>query len=164
MRHIFYKSARIGEIGCERIRRHLRETYRIETEPSDMPDQFRGIDLHAGHTSYEVKTDQRAVDTGNAFIETLSNVGSGRRGWAWTCQADWLLYFATPDLELGTLFWLLPSMIREQVPVWEREYRVRDAPNEGYVTRGVCVPLSVINRYCEKIEFLSTPTFLHRID
>lgn len=164
MTYHFQKSARIGEVGCQRVRRHLLETYNIWTVDTGLVDQFKGIDLNSSYATYEVKTDQTATRTSNAFIETFSNLETGRRGWALTCQAMWLLYFVTLDIENGSLYWFRPSLFVELVPSWETEFPIRDIPNVGYTTQGVCVPLRVFGKRCERIEFVSTTKSLARID
>lgn len=155
MRHDFQKSAQFGELGCKRIQEHLWNSLGIQSHDVGMTDQFRGIDLDSGATTFEVKTDQIALRTGNAFIETLSNVGTGRRGWALTCQANWLLYFITADADGGTLHWIRPPNIKELVGAWSTQYPMRDALNYGYMTRGVCVPLQVFRKHCDTIEDIS---------
>jgi hypothetical protein len=41
--------------------------------------------------SIEVKTEVRK--TSRLFLETVSNAVSGRAGWLWTLDADWLFYY-----------------------------------------------------------------------
>ena len=44
------------------------------------------------NTSIEIKNDSRAHETGNAFIEIISNDVSGRVGGLVSSKANWLAY------------------------------------------------------------------------
>lgn len=88
----------------------------------------------------EYKTDFRAGETGNAFVETVSVDTADKMGWALTAQADYLIYYlperAIYVLPFRSLRWALPG--------WIRDYPLRTARNNGYETHGVLVPLDVL--------------------
>src|SRR5262245_47976789 len=73
----------------------LGESYVIE--PVTMDKEWRGLDRIAqtetGPVTLEYKCDTRAQQTGKLFFETVSNSVTGRPGWLYTCQAEWLVYF-----------------------------------------------------------------------
>ena len=89
--------------------------------------------------SVEVKTDELAGRTHNAFIETVSVDTEGKPGWALTCSADILAYYIPGD---GLAYLLKPDCLRERLAHWQRCYPTRTAPNRGYRTHGVLVPLA----------------------
>jgi hypothetical protein len=112
--------------------------------PATSAEQWRGIDRVAidddGHpVSLDYKCDERCAQTGNVFIEIVSNATTGRPGWALTSEAIWLVYFVTPH---SVLMFLL-SHLRARLPAWRERFPERPARNEGYDTLGLCVPLRV---------------------
>jgi hypothetical protein len=46
----------------------------------------------------QYKCDWKAGKTGNAFVETVSVDRQGKKGWAYTSQADRLIYYIPSDL------------------------------------------------------------------
>jgi hypothetical protein len=123
--------------------------------PATVREQWRGIDRIATGAdglpiSLDYKCDERASDTGNLFIETISNTRSGRPGWALTSQAAWLIYFVTPH----TVFMFLMAELRACLPTWRRRFPEREARNEHYVTRGLCVPQAVARPVTEYLAHL----------
>lgn len=96
----------------------------------------------------EYKADQTATRTGNAFVETVSvdTVEDYRLGWAYTSQAEWLIYYLPLS---GRAYWIILSDLRIYLPRWERIYPTRAIPNEGYHTLGLLVPLSEFEMLCD---------------
>lgn len=86
----------------------------------------------------EYKADKTAARTGNAFVETMSVDRIGKRGWAYTCQADFIIYYI---VGIGPAYILKPNDIREQLPIWEYRFPERTIPNKTYNTIGLLVPL-----------------------
>jgi hypothetical protein len=137
----------------------FQDRFNVIPAPSYM--QAEGIDFTFSdrvngqvHT-VELKTDTRAALTGNAFIETVSNSREAIHGWAYTSQADWLLYFL-PQKRL--IYRIDLKELRMEMAGWERLYPVRSIPNQGrggdYNTVGLLVPLSELTRIAEElIEF-----------
>lgn len=127
---------------------------RFEILPVTREGQRKGIDrvfidrqTHT-HESVEYKTDWRAQNTGNAFIETVSVDSQEKRGWAYTTQAD-LVFYYVPGEEL--VYVLQPVVIRERLPKWQQRYRAAKARNEGYYTHGVLVPLDELERCAREV-------------
>lgn len=128
--------------------------------PSNAEEQRRGIDRwvlspkNGTWASVEYKADLRAAATGNAFVEVAS-VCEGRppftqetvvrrEGWAWTCEADWLLYWAV-DGEEGFLYFVEPAMLRLAMAAWEEECPLGYGDNDGYYSTGLLVPLEELD-------------------
>ena len=122
--------------------------------PATREEQRRGIDRWFEEKDtgrwfpVEYKTDRRAFETGNAFVETTSVDTVGKRGWALTSQAEMLAYYL-PDADL--VYWLRMERVREQLPRWQRTFRTRAAQNEGYQTLGLLVPLAEFERYADEV-------------
>lgn len=114
--------------------------------PVEMKEQWQGIDRillrHGGETlTLEYKTDYRASTTGNVFIETMSNQGSGRLGWAYTTQADRIVWYI-PVRE-----WVIvvkASRLRINLSDWVRRYRSFSIANPTFHGSGIAVPLTEI--------------------
>ncbi len=143
-----------GAEGEAQLDDHFAQWFRIL--PVSLADQRRGIDRvfvddKAGKVfSVEYKTDRRASQTGNAFIETVSQESATRRvaGWAYTCQADYLVYYCPePDV----IYVLRPAVLKSAAQTWAARYPLRDIPNDGYVTRGVLVPLWELEKIAVKV-------------
>lgn len=111
-----------------------------EVRPLGPYEPDREVTLPSGfRLKVEYKCDERALETRNAFIETISNSVTGRPGWAMTTEADWVLYFVVPKRVLG----LRPARIRGELELW-KQYRKAKADNGTYQTIGLLVPLSVV--------------------
>jgi hypothetical protein len=105
-------------------------------------EQRKGIDrvFHGSTGSFfvEYKTDFKAHQTGNAFIETLSVDRANISGWAHSCKSDFLAYYI-PGLKL--IYWLDVPAIKTRILLWQAKYRKAFAQNNNYKTGGVLVPL-----------------------
>ena len=95
--------------------------YRIR--PASAAQQRRGIDRWFRTTTrrlaVEYKTDHTAARTGNAFVETVSVDTAHKPGWAYTSQADYLVYYIPPD---GLVYVLRFAVLRRELkPTGELE-------------------------------------------
>jgi len=102
--------------------------------------------------SVEYKADERAADTGNAFIETISVDTSDKPGWAYTCAAQLICYYV-PRWHRA---WMVSTMsIKNNIKEWEQKYRTVSAQNNGYKTYGIAVPWDVfVNHSYENHEVI----------
>lgn len=97
----------------------------------------------------EVKTDEKALETSNIFIETKSNQGLG---WIWKTEADYI-YIVIPGVKVYVLY-------RDEFLPWFKsimhECKCRSAKttdkngNLLYYTWGRLIPITVI----ENLEFV----------
>lgn len=118
-------------------------------------EQRNGIDrifTREGATyKVEYKTDTRASQTGNAFVETVSVDTAGKRGWAYTSEAEYLLYYV-PGPE--TVYIIPFAQLRRHLTQWEQQYPTRKIPNRGYQTHGLLVPLDEFERIAQRVDSL----------
>ena len=116
-----------------------------KVEDAPMPMQYIGIDRILCDFCYvEYKLASRAEHYQAVFIETWSNFEGNRRGWAYTCKADWLLYFL-----IGIGVAVLPVVnMRRLLPEWEKNFRessvINSRGDDTYTTKGVVVPLTAL--------------------
>jgi hypothetical protein len=141
--HEFADKLARGACGARVVVDHLVTRGWYDFRPATRDEEWSGKDYVCRHPdgrelSVEVKTDDEADRTGNAFVEGISNDRTGRLGWAVTCSADLLFYYVTGA---EAVYILRPRSIREALPRWSREYRTRPAHNDGYRTHGLLVPL-----------------------
>lgn len=135
-----------GLKGESIIREHFCPKWEIITASRKF--QQRGIDFifksRQNGDSYriEVKSDTTASQTNNAFIETYS-VFPSKRGWVYTCQADYLFYFLPLD---RIIYSFRPHAIRKLLPQWQK-YPTRNIPNKGYESKGILVPLWELEKH-----------------
>jgi hypothetical protein len=119
----------------------------------DMAVQRMGIDRRfTGPTgaaySVEYKTDERAGETGNVFIETVSVDCDNKLGWAYTSCAQILAYYI-PLLQKIYLAYM--TNVKDSVKGWSEVYPIRRIPNRGYYTIGLLVPIHEFERICFRV-------------
>lgn len=139
--HNFHYSHAVGTNGEDMLDQFLDQWFHVT--PVSLPLQKVGIDriLHSPAGSAwtcEYKTDTKGHQTGNAFIETISNDRNGKPGWVHTSVADVLIYML---LKTGTGWVLEPATLREHIHRWTSQHPVKTATNSTYHSYGVLVPL-----------------------
>lgn len=154
MTHQFQKSKKIGDKAEQTIFEFFSPNWEITR--ASVPLQKIGIDFLFKHKetgesySIELKTDHRADQTGNVFIETEST--ENQKGWAYTCKAD-LIFYYLPERSL--IYSISPTKLRSLLPRWSRRYPTRAIPNQGrfekYTTRGLLVSLDEFERHATVI-------------
>lgn len=98
--------------------------------------------------SIDYKADWLAARSGHAFIETVSVDTTGKDGWALASRAEFIFYYLP---QRRTLYVLSMAEIQASLPHWALIYRTVPAHNEGYLSAGVLVPLSEIERIAEDV-------------
>lgn len=91
----------------------------------------------------EYKTDFQAHQTGNAFIETYSNIETNKPGWIYSSQADILVYFIPEAKSILIVRMMLIRMcIRHYLKVYRKRKCKNVNPNgSNYHSEGVLVPI-----------------------
>ncbi len=119
-------------------------------EPVSMAWQQGGVDRvfvekksHIRHT-VEYKSDTKAGETGNCFIETVSVDTINKAGWAFSSLAQRLIYYVPPK----KMLYVVPMCaLKESLQEWGKKFTVKSKLNENragdgyYYTKGVIVPL-----------------------
>lgn len=148
----FYADLKRGQMYEQKIDRHFRETFGLGITEVNMVLQRAGIDRIWVNRDFvaravEYKADEKAAETGNAFIEVISNDKTGREGWALTSYAEHLCY-----LDVGNARAYFCDMKRiKQLAAgkWMRTAR-RGKCNDGYKNAiGLLIPLSQLVRDTE---------------
>jgi len=107
--------------------------------------------------SVEVKSDSRAAETGNIFVETVSVDVTGQPGWAYTSLAQVLFYYIPP---LNIAYVAYMTKIKELVCGWESEFHSQPIPNSGYYedyqTTGLLIPLKEFLKQCRAKKIILT--------
>ena len=150
MSYQYQEQLRIGQRAEAQFIHWLdRRGYKVR--PATVSEQFKGIDLWfevpgRSWQSVELKEDNAAIRTGNAFIETVCTVATGRRGWAYTCEADWLIVSVRPQQ-----YWIRPGLLAPELDRWVAAYGERTVINDTGNTKGVPVPLDEIASLAAKV-------------
>lgn len=110
--------------------------------PVGMDLQRAGVDRQVGGQTVEYKADSQGHRTGNAFIETISVDRSGKAGWVWTTEADWVIYWLAGD---GRGWLLRPDLLRDRVWDWTRRCSIKVSSNPSYHSYGLLVPLTELD-------------------
>ena len=122
---------------------------RYYPRPVSMAEQRRGIDrFFTDALKVEYKTDTRAADTHNVFIETISVDRVNKPGWAYSSAADVLAYYIPGD---DLVYVVRLVRLRRFLPGWERRYPVRKAQNVDYDTHGLCVPIEAFEAIADVV-------------
>lgn len=146
-----------GEAGEDLVHAFMQETYGYEIEYVGRAEQRMDWDAiytnptTGNRVSVSIKTDERAGDTGNVFIETVSVHQNGRDvrlGWAHECKADVLLIWLPRQ---RSLLVLMPMRLADMVDSWRQTYREVRVPNDGYETLGMPVPIGKVEAIAEKV-------------
>lgn len=151
--HVFAESLTEGERAERELDRYFSDRWSIQ--PVSRAAQRKGMDrvfterrMPGRVVRVEYKADSKAAETGNAFVETISVDTAGKSGWAYTSQADVLIYFIPPQL---TLYIIEFPALRKRLPDWVRAYPLGRALNEGYFTHGRLVPLREFERIAVEV-------------
>lgn len=103
------------------------------------------------HWHVEYKSGIQTYYTGNVFLETISVDSANKRGWVYTCKADYLLYATLLNRKI-LIF--LPERLRYEIDGLQARFRtVKTGKNQnsGYDTHGVIVPLAHAETLAAKV-------------
>lgn len=106
----------------------------------------------------EYKSDSKAAETGNAFVESVSVDIDGKDGWALTCLAQYLAYYIPPQ---RTIYLIQVVDLKNALIFWREKYPERKSRNEKYNTLGILVPLQEFATCAEKTFVI--PTSLRQV-
>lgn len=146
--YAFKQQLAIGEAHERRLDEFF-SRYDIDIRPATAEEQRMGIDRFFTHRptgavdAMEYKADDKAGQTGNAFIETVSVDTTGKPGWAVASQARFLVYLVV-DPEV--IYLVNMQRLRNALPRWQSIYPEVPAQNDGYRTLGLLVPLHELER------------------
>ena len=150
----FASQMKQGQKGEQEIISHL-TAKGWHCRSSTRDEQRQGIDLIACKSDFcrsiEIKSDRRASNTGNAFIETVSVFKDDKiikKGWVYTCQAQYLFYYLPQDL---LIYCFKPINLVKYCDRWAKQYRTVSIPNRGYKTKGILVPLHELESTASQI-------------
>lgn len=148
--YTFQEQYKLGKEYEDKFVDYFSKWFDIEVAP--LEQQRKGFDFtfYPKYSSdpprtVELKTDTLTRKTGNVAIEWWSVMEQGRYGWAWTSQADIIVYIALPN----TCYIFQPGKIREQLDRWVKQYGMRNVKNKGYTSAIIPVPVSNFVGYCE---------------
>lgn len=100
--------------------------------------------------SVQYKTEPKAAQTGNAFIETISVDTKDKPGCVLTCLAQKYVIYIPPKQEIIVLD---THRLKVHVAKWEDRYGTVLAPNKTYTTHGIAVPLGRIREIAEDVMY-----------
>ena len=140
-----YLRADAAERGLHLVQATIEEDRRFGIDDwLQLPDE--------GVISVDWKTDHRCATTGNLAIEIISNTTSGKLGWVFTSQADYIVYLLPAS---GRLLWFKTAALRAAVIDWQSLYPARGAHNDNrndrflYTTWNLTVPLEEVAKLAE---------------
>jgi hypothetical protein len=121
-----------------------------------MEEQKRGLDRvftssDGFRFSVEYKADTTADTSNKAFVETVSVNTSNKPGWAYSSCSQILIYYIPPR---NIAYRFETMKIKRLVNKWKEIYETKEAPNNGYTTLGVVVPLGEFIKHAYKVEFI----------
>ena len=147
---------RIGASGEARLDAFLSKWFYVMPVPQGLQDQ--GIDrilcsrTDWAYSSLEIKTDDKAHRTGNAFVELIGDNVRQHQGWAVKSKAQFLAYLLA---ETGVCYIVRMNRLREQLERWEAVHPTAYCSNIGrlgpYQSEGILVPLAEIQKIAERV-------------
>jgi hypothetical protein len=142
----------VGEKSEEQLDELFSQWYTCH--PVDMDMQRKGIDRiftkeDGTRITVQYKIDYKTQKTGNAFIETVSVDVKNIPGWAYTCEADYIVY-RVPGYSPTDVHIIPTKALQEALPKWEQTYKTRGAKNRGYMTYGLLVPFPALAKLATK--------------
>jgi len=98
----------------------------------------------------EYKSDSKAAETGNAFVETVSVDKDNKPGWLYSTCAQIIAYFIPPwgRVYIVEVTRLRAIFIEDE---WPNKCPERKIPNNGYNTVGLLVPLTELRQCCKTV-------------
>ena len=152
--HDFDRSVEVEKRWAPVLDRWIRNSYPLRDATPQ--EQRRGIDRMAvndlgNEVGIDYKCDEKAQWTGNVFMETVSVDTRRTPGWLYTSDADWILYFVTPEVVYAFSLAKLQAHIED----WINRYGEVAADNRRYRTLGVLVPLRTARAVAEYVAAIS---------
>lgn len=150
-RHNFYASRDAGKRGEAQLDRYFEQFYDVireltlDEELLIAADRIFQIESTGHRVSVEYKTDDKATDTGNIFVETVSNDVSGAPGWAYSSLAQVIVIYLPRE---GFAYFANAVRIKQSLDTWRKVYLEKRVWNDGYFTRGLCVPRPDFEAVC----------------
>lgn len=129
--------------------------YKVK-DVSDNPIYWKkDIDLIVdGETTIEVKWDSKLAETGNLFIETISNIDNNKKGWYEFCEADYLAYGDAIGKTFCIFNW---AQLKAHIEAHKAEYktaRAADYTKDGIkkYSQGYLVPIGTLSGLYNEID------------
>jgi len=146
--HNFNQSKKVGDSGERAVADLLDEECRYYVDVTEQKEFFEpDIDFicirdNLDSDYIELKTDTYTSSNGNIALETWSNYEAETRGWYYECEADYLWYFALPEVVYEFKLDELRDFFGEDVA--SLDFEEKYVQNAGYSSRVVIVPLEDI--------------------
>lgn len=125
-------------------------------KPVTAQEQRLGIDRIYTHKllrycySVEYKTDFRAHQTGNVFIETWSDKGK-KRGWATSSLSQMLVYYVPG---INTAYQTTMLTIKSKIAEWLQSYNEISVQNNTngntWASAGLAIPIPLFEKLCHR--------------
>jgi len=144
-----------GEKYEQELDNYFTQLLGVNIKKVSMELQLLGVDrIFTGRSgrrwSVEYKADIRAAQTGNFFIEILTNDNSGKKGWAYTSIAQRLVLYIPGK----ALCYIIEShKIKSRIEEWLDIYPVRSANNGHHNSEGIIIPIEAFINACKAQTF-----------
>lgn len=139
----FAQQVHTGAAAEAKLDRWAEQRFGEPPEQVDMAMQKAGIDRTVAGITLEYKADSQGHRTGNVFLETISVDRTGKPGWVWTTEADWVVYWLPAS---GDGWLLAPAALRDRIWDWSRRFRVKVSSNPTYHSYGLLVPVGELEQ------------------
>jgi hypothetical protein len=120
---------------------------KIETV-TDKETQLKGIDKILTFENGSIITIDEKIrrkDYGDIYIELFSNLERQKKGWAYTSQCDYIVYYIEPTQQVYLLpVFLLRKAIRKHRKQWERTCKTVLSKNSLYTSYGLAIPKEIL--------------------
>jgi len=141
--HEFKEKLAVGKEGEKILDTFFKTVLGVEESiPATLNQEFsigydRKLIKNGKSCLIEYKTDDKGIETGNVFIEVISNNNTRRKGWILTSKADWIAILVNPMIYLMSMP-ELQAYMKENGP----KYPYKTSQNKTYYSEGYCMPIT----------------------
>jgi hypothetical protein len=111
-------------------------------------EQLKGIDkklILKNGKAVTIDEKCRRENYNDFFIELVSNTKTKKLGWLYYSTCDYIVYYVEPIRKAYLLpFELLKMAWIENKVEWKKKYPIRQCLNKGYISKGICIPTSIL--------------------
>ena len=142
----FNEQLKIGKEGEAKLDKFFKEELGMEivnaTKEEELESGFDRIFHKNGRQCYiEYKTDEKALHTGNIFIETLSVSTTNKKGWVLTSKA-----YRVAILVGSHIYLLKIEDLRNHIITEGDKYRLAKSKNDTYYSEGRLLPITKLKK------------------
>ena len=156
-----YQDSRPGEEMAQEIIKKVFNVSIVENDKTPGRDNYREYDFKTSNgIKYEVKEDKRSLETGNFFIETAQNYGTGKKA---ACikvtKSNYYMilsgnkFYTIPTFILTCMIEDLEQQDLNEPDIKKKKEKRHYDPIRVHTRYGYIIPIKDLKEYAKIIEF-----------